>query len=126
MADLLASLEAGLRSDVSASTRLRSLVERIDQFIIANKSTSAMRRESPNRILPIESFDGAFPKTESPQSPLVSVDLGNQTFQSSLPLAPLGTTDLHLPFEMLQDWPWPFDPTDNSGLFPDILGGWSH
>src|ERR1700735_222140 len=58
MADLLEGLESGLRFAVGASSRLRSLVERIDQFIITNRSASASRRESPFANPSHEAFDG--------------------------------------------------------------------
>lgn len=124
MADLLESLETGLRSDVSA--RLRGLVDRIDQYILSNKSTYT-RRDSPNRILPIEAFDGTFSKIERPQTPPFSpsTDMA-QAMQFPIPVGQMGGPEMNLPFEMLQDWPWPLDPSDNTGLFPDILAGWSH
>lgn len=121
MADLLESLETGLRSDVSV--RLRSLVDRIDQFILSNRDVSTVRarRQSPNRIMPIESFDGKSPQIDLPQTqPFIELEI-----QSPSPMGQLGMEG-NLPFEMLQDWPWPLDSPDNTILFPDILSGWSH
>jgi len=126
MADLLEGLESGLRFAVGASSRLRNLVERIDQFIITNKSASASRRESPFFNPPQGNFHGG---TQQP------FHLHARQIQDGLPTveaAPLqqpfdriSAPDIQLPFEMLQDWPWPFEPDDDI-LFPDILSGWTH
>ena len=126
MADLLEGLESGLRFAVGASSRLRCLVERIDQFIITNKSASTSRRQSPFGSQPQGAFEGAAQQAFRP-SPihipggLSPVDTGHpqQAFDQ------LSPSDAQLPFEMLQDWSWPFEP-DNATLFPDILSGWAH
>jgi hypothetical protein len=126
MADLLEGLESGLRFAVGASSRLRSLVERIDQFIITNKSTSTSRGESPFGSQPQGAFEGAAQQAFRPslnQIPdrLLPVDTG----PPQQPFDQISPSDVQLPFEMLQDWSWPFEP-DNDTLFPDILSGWAH
>lgn len=117
MADLLENLEKGLRSD--ASTRLRGLVDRIDHFILAKNdmSTAVAQHDSRNRIQPIQSFDGTFSGIEPLQiSPLVE-----PMMRFPLSVDQLGTGE-SLPFEILQDWPWPFDSSESNSLFPDLLG----
>jgi hypothetical protein len=126
MADLLEGLESGLRFAVGASSRLRNLVERIDQFIFTNKSASASRQESPFANPPQEIFDGG---TQQPFHPPVrEIQDGVPRGEAAPPQQPfdrISAPDIQLPFEMLQDWPWPFEPDDNI-LFPDILSGWTH
>lgn len=126
MADLLEGLESGLRFAVGASSRLRSLVERIDQFIITNKSASTSRGQSPFGNQPQGAFEGTAQQSFRPspnQIPdgLSPVDAG----PPQQPFDRISPSDVQLPFEMLQDWPWPFEP-DNDILFPDILSGWAH
>jgi hypothetical protein len=126
MADLLEGLESGLRFAVGASSRLRNLVERIDQFIITNKSASASRQESPFVNPPQENFDCA---TQQPFHPHArQIQDGLPRVEAAPPQQPfdrISAPDVQLPFEMLQDWPWPFEPDDDI-LFPDILSGWTH
>lgn len=132
MADLLDGLETGLRFAVGASGRLRSHVDRIDQFIIES-GTTPLHQEM--------SFDGGLPISQSaydnvPQQHPLIPRLPTQVPQRQRPISlasPLPSydsrmpppLDTSLPWEMTSNWPWPFDP-DEELLFPDILSGWSH
>jgi len=46
------------------------------------------------------------------------------TSRSRAPFDRISPSDVQLPFEMLQDWPWPFE-ADDDVLLPNILSGWT-
>lgn len=131
MADLLDGLETGLRFVVGASGRLRSHVDRIDQYIIdiGTSPLSQPMRFNGNPPLSQSAYDSM------PQQPLISplptqVPQGQRPISLAAPLPaydprmPPPPLDASLPWEITSNWPWPFDP-DEELLFPDILSGWS-
>lgn len=135
MADLLEGLESGLRFGVGASSRLRNLVDRIDRYIITNKSTSSARRDAHYARSPHAVYEGAAQQQQQqafqPRTHPAQIPNGHARFdavprQQQQPYERISAPDVQLPCEMLQDWPWPFEPPDDGILFPDILSGWTH
>jgi hypothetical protein len=125
MADLLASLEVGMTRTVSATQRLRSQVERIDEYMatqrqqefampppgqgssISNNVEPSLRsnaagihqeQHSPSQAQPTETY--GFVGNANNMSGMAG---GGDQFQ------------FQLPPELLEDWPWPFDMTQGFG-----------
>lgn len=103
MADLLEGLESGLQPTAGASKGLRAQIEKIDQYM------QAQRRLLPSmadQMPPIQGQQapgpGPYPTTEQ-----------TTTFQ-----VPPSMDEFQLPQELVQNWPWPFDSTQPGYLQP--------
>lgn len=124
MAVLLEDLETGVRFAVGASSRLRSHVERIDEYVSGGGSGSAesLTFQNPPTQHSYEVTNRQPPPSHDNQLPPEPTTDPSPSYTLSNHISP---SDTQLPYEMLQDWPWPFE-SDEDLLFPDILSGWSH
>lgn len=111
MADLLHRLESGLRRSTGTSERLRSQVNRIDEYMFS-------KRHMPT--LPPPPRPPSMPHPGGVQDDLISpVYQGNLApIQASLPAIGDPIAQFQLPPELLNDWPWPSDPGMSEGMFP--------
>lgn len=106
MADLLRRLESGLHRAAGASERLRTQVDRIDEYmreqrmIIAAQQSDVMGQQQQQQ-------------QESPEVGTVPSLAYNQTAAFGEQLS-----QFQLPPELLEDWPWPFDSGLAEGLLP--------
>lgn len=98
MADLLQGLENGLQPTAGASHGLRAQVDRIDKYM------EAQRRSIPS----------------VPQEP-VTLPAPERVMGYQPGLAPLD--EFQLPPELLGEWPWPFDFTQENHYFPNGFRG---
>jgi hypothetical protein len=127
MADLLASLEVGMTRTVGATQRLRSQVERIDEYMATQRQQElAFNPPGPltsiqNNIESLHSNEGGIHQDQHQsqwhtQSTEPYGFIGNQNGISGM----TGSGDqfqFQLPPELLEDWPWPFDMTQGFGTF---------
>ncbi|KAL6232837.1 hypothetical protein BDW75DRAFT_11623 [Aspergillus navahoensis] len=112
MADLLHRLESGLRRPTGTSERLRAQVSRIDEYMMAKRSSTAVSPQHPRppSILnpPVQGdlVSGVYhpPSLAPMQAPMTGIEDQIAQFQ--------------LPSELLHDWPWPFEAGMSEGVFP--------
>ncbi|KAL4910493.1 hypothetical protein BDW74DRAFT_64 [Aspergillus multicolor] len=111
MADLLHRLESGLRRSTGTSERLKAQVQRIDEYMMTKRTSTALPPQPrPPSILnpPVqeELVSGVYhqPNLAPIQAPMTGMDDPIAQFQ--------------LPPELLNDWPWPFDSGTSEGVFP--------
>lgn len=125
MADLLASLEVGMTRTVGATQRLRSQVERIDEYMATQRQQEFAFNPPASLTNNIDSSlrsneAGIHQDQQQPQWQAQSTEpygfIGNQGGISGI----AGSGDqfqFQLPPELLKDWPWPFDMTQGFGTF---------
>ncbi len=126
MADLLASLETGMTRTGGATQRLRSQITRIDEYMATQRqielafSTATPATSSPALIHPLLRNEGSFRQKQQQQlqwqaqSPEIYQFTGNSDGMGD----GMGEqVQFHLPPELLEDWPWPFDITQGFGNF---------
>lgn len=108
MADLLRRLESGLHRAAGASERLRTQVDRIDEYMRQQRMMMAAAQQ-PN-VLEQQ------PQQQQQQPP----EVGTVPSLSYNQTAAFGEqlSQFQLPPELLEDWPWPFDSGPAEGLLP--------
>lgn len=128
MADLLAGLEVGMTRTVGATQRLRSQVERIDEYMATQRqqefalSPPVQGPSASNNVERSLRSNAAGIHQEQQHSPWQAQPteaygfVGNTNNISGM----TGVGDqfqFQLPPELLEDWPWPFDMTQGFGTF---------
>jgi hypothetical protein len=104
MADLLRRLESGLHRAAGASERLRTQVDRIDEYMRQQRMMIAAAQQPPAVL---------GQQQQPPEVGTVPSLPYNQTGGFGEPLS-----QFQLPPELLEDWPWPFDSGPTEGLLP--------
>lgn len=103
MADLMESLETGLQPTAGASKGLRSQIEKIDQYMQAQRSSSAYGSHIVDSQPMATSFaPGQRPVFSQPQQ----APLGQSV--SGYPV-PATSHQFQVPQEVVGSWPWPFE-----------------
>ncbi|KAL1966273.1 hypothetical protein VTN77DRAFT_4626 [Rasamsonia byssochlamydoides] len=108
MADLLCRLESGLRRAAGASERLRTQVDRIDEYMRQQRMMIAAAQQQTNVLGQQQQQH-----QEQPEARTVPSLPYNQTGAFGEQLS-----QFQLPPELLEDWPWPFDSGPAEGLLP--------
>ncbi|KAL4995955.1 hypothetical protein BDV10DRAFT_202648 [Aspergillus recurvatus] len=112
MADLLHRLESGLRRSTGTSERLKAQVNRIDEYMMTKRLSTALPAPQPrppsilNPPVQEDLVSGLYhpPSLAPMQAPITGMDDPIAQFQ--------------LPPELLNDWPWPFETGMSEGVFP--------
>lgn len=108
MADLLEGLESGLQPTAGASKGLRAQVEKIDQFMQTQRSSSAYGPQMPNHSPMATTYSpaqrSAYPQQQQ-QPPLGRAVNG-------YPM-PTGSDQFQAPQDAVGPWPWPFESQSN-------------
>lgn len=105
MVDLLRRLESGLHRAAGASERLKSQVDRIDDYMRTQRAlnmNAAAQQQQQNTMNRVAAGDAVDPFTYGQAQAEAS------GFEDQL-------SQFQLPPELLEDWPWPFD---SEGLLP--------
>lgn len=103
MADLLESLESGLQPTAGASKGLRSQIDKIDNYMQGQRSSSAYG----SHIVGSQPMAGSYPPG---QRPVFSQPPQNNLGQpvSGYPV-PTSANQFQVPQEVIGPWPWPFE-----------------
>lgn len=101
IADLLESLESDLSRAVDISKGLRAQVERIDEYM------SVQRRAQPLSSYPSGASAAPEPQQQQQQQHHADAHMDPGAGGDFLHEWP---DEFQLPPELLEDWPWPFDP----------------
>ena len=121
LADLLQRLESGLHRAAGASQRLRSQVDRIDEY---------MRTHVSKKLLPLQPQNNTGLDTSLTDQPVIATTAPEgvadpsmyQQNAAAIDTDTMGYADplsqFQLPQELLEDWPWPFDLAQTDGLLP--------
>ncbi|GAB7357865.1 hypothetical protein MBLNU230_g0036t1 [Neophaeotheca triangularis] len=128
MAELLKLLERGLQPTVGASTSLRSQIDRIDEYVAQqrrrvdslapkqnypNNKSHAPVIMGPNAPLPPNLIPGAPESYASQQSQFSPNDAMPIPLQQPSMGVVSAQDEFHLPSDLVNDWPWPFNFTQD-------------
>lgn len=126
MADLLASLEIGISTIVDASSRLRNQITKIDEYrayrqaeissfvpasnVLHEQNQSYVVGDQTQRAQPAASSFGIMPDMDYQHGERNEYSHSMSQWpphtQTGIPQQGL---EFHIPPELLEDWPWPFD-----------------
>lgn len=124
LADLLHLLESGLHRAAGASEKLKSQVERIDEYMRTQRIFSILPQSHgpatgrPKSAVPLHG-------SREPSNGVLGPSMYDSEACATRTTAANRTTGFgdqmylfQLPQELLDDWPWPFDPMQFDGLLP--------
>jgi hypothetical protein len=117
LADLLHRLESRLHRAAGASERLRTQVDKIDEYMRNQRSSillDAHDRQNTHNILIPSNIDGS---EEQASSNISNVDENSLFHHEGTDSGNVELSPFQLPPELLMDWPWPFDFGGADSLF---------